>query len=85
MFTEKAYPEDEIVFTTTLDPSAGHAIEGEFQYEKRVGSTGMFEMPSLWPIRTAAPYRAHRTGPESPAAWRSGTSRSATNASSTMT
>ena len=44
LFTEKAYPEDEIVFTTTVDPSAGHAIEGEFLYEKRVGSTGMFEM-----------------------------------------
>ena len=46
LFTEKAYPEDEIVFTTTVDGSAGHAIEGEFLYEKRVGATGMFE--SIW-------------------------------------
>lgn len=43
LFTEKAYPEDEIVVTTTVDARSGNT-EGEFLYEKRLGSTGMVEL-----------------------------------------
>ncbi len=43
LFTEKAYPEDEIVVTATVDARGG-STEGEFLYEKRLGSTGMVEL-----------------------------------------
>ena len=44
LFTEKAYPEDEIVVTTTVDPRGPGAVEGEYLYERRVGPTGMWEL-----------------------------------------
>ncbi len=44
LFTEKAYPEDEIVITTTTDSSGAGAIESEFLYEKRIGSNAMVEV-----------------------------------------
>ena len=43
LFTEKAYPEDEVVVTTTADSGGAGGIEGEFLYEKRIGPAGMVE------------------------------------------
>ena len=79
LFTEKAYPEDEIVFTTTVDPSAGHAIEGEFLYEKRVGSTGMFEMAIPLSYQDGGPVSGapHRTAPHRTAPHRTAPHRTA--------
>ena len=57
LFTEKAYPEDEVVVTTTADSHGAGAIEGEFLYEKRIGSTGMVEVavPLAYRVAGRAP------------------------------
>ena len=59
LFTEKAYPEDEIVVTATVDSRGGNA-EGEFLYEKRFGSTGMVELAVPVAYRTADRARGPR-------------------------
>lgn len=43
LFTEKAYPEDEIVVTVLADTDGG-GTETEFLYEKRFGPRGMLEV-----------------------------------------
>ena len=43
LFTEKAYPEDEVVVTSSADSSRA-GIEGEFLYERRIGQEGMVEV-----------------------------------------
>lgn len=50
LFTEKAFPEDEIVVTTTVGAGSPGAIESEFLYEKRFGPNGMVEiaLPAGW-------------------------------------
>ncbi len=44
LYTEKAYPEDEIVVTSAIDPDGSHAVELEYLYEKRIGPRGMIEV-----------------------------------------
>ena len=44
LYTEKAYPEDEIVVTSAIDPGGNHAVELEYLYEKRIGPRGMIEV-----------------------------------------
>ncbi len=44
LFTEKAYPEDEIVVTALVDAEGGGGTEAEFLYEKRFGPRGMIEI-----------------------------------------
>lgn len=48
MFTEKAYPEDEAVFTTEVDTQVGQgtggAVMNELLYEKRFGARNQFEV-----------------------------------------
>jgi hypothetical protein len=44
LYTEKAFPEDEIVVTTVVDTDASDAITTEFLYEKRFGSVNMIEI-----------------------------------------
>ena len=50
LFTEKAFPEDEIVVTTAVGAGSPGAIEAEFLYEKRFGPNGMLEiaLPAGW-------------------------------------
>lgn len=42
--TEKAYPENEAVLTTTLVPSREKSVGNEFLYEHRVGRRGQYEI-----------------------------------------
>jgi len=44
MFTEKAYPEDEAVFTTGTALDGPGSIASEFVYEKRIGSLSQIEI-----------------------------------------
>ena len=44
LFTEKAFPEDEIVVTTAVGAGSPGTVEAEFLYEKRFGPTGMLEI-----------------------------------------
>ncbi|HEX6203836.1 MAG TPA: cytochrome c [Thermoanaerobaculia bacterium] len=57
LFTEKAFPEDEAVFTTTVDSRGGPgAVVGEVVYEKRLGARGQYEIvvPFAWREGVAA-------------------------------
>ncbi len=44
LFTEKAFPEDETVFTGSYDTGDSNTFELEVLYEKRLGPVGMFEV-----------------------------------------
>ncbi len=44
LFTEKAFPEDESVVTTTFENNAADAITSKFIYEKRFGARSMIEV-----------------------------------------
>ena len=44
LVTEKAYPEDEIVFTTEIALEGSAAIMNEFVYEKRLGARSQYEV-----------------------------------------
>lgn len=44
LFTEKAFPEDETVFTASYDTGDSGTFELETLYEKRLGPVGMFEV-----------------------------------------
>ena len=41
---EKAYPEDELVISTTLDSDSPHAVVSEIVYEKRYGARSQIEL-----------------------------------------
>jgi hypothetical protein len=43
-FTEKAFPEDELLWTNAIDTRSPNNIESQFVFEKRVGPTGQFEL-----------------------------------------
>jgi len=43
-FTEKAFPENETVWTTGVTGSGAKAIDNELVYEHRIGSRGQFEV-----------------------------------------
>lgn len=43
LFTEKAFPEDEYVVTTSVSATAPHDVTSTFVYEKRVGARGQLE------------------------------------------
>ena len=44
LFTEKAFPEDEAVFTASYEDGDDSVFELEFLYEKRIGPVGMIEV-----------------------------------------
>jgi len=44
LFTEKAFPEDETVFTGSYDTGDSNTFELDILYEKRLGPVGMFEV-----------------------------------------
>ena len=43
LFTEKAFLEDELVWTTAIDTKSPNNIQSQFILEKRVGATGQLE------------------------------------------
>jgi hypothetical protein len=53
LVTEKAYPEDEAVLTTTFGTGRDKAVSNRFLYERRFGARGQFEV--------AVPFAAHRS------------------------
>jgi len=53
LFTEKAFPEDEVVMTGDYDSGENKTVELEFLYEKRIGPAGMVEVAI--PVKTFDP------------------------------
>jgi len=43
-FTEKAFPENETIFTVTVVPSHPQSVENEVDYEHRIGERAQFEI-----------------------------------------
>ena len=60
LVTEKAYPENETVLTTTFAATGRGTVVNELLYEQRLGARAQFEI--------VVPFAAHDTG----AGWRSG-------------
>lgn len=52
LVTEKAYPEDEAVLTTSVGTGSDRSVTNQFLYERRVGARSQFEI--------AVPLAAHR-------------------------
>jgi hypothetical protein len=44
LVTEKAYPEDEAVLTTTIDAEEAGSVDNEIVYERRIASRSQFEI-----------------------------------------
>lgn len=61
LVTEKAFPENEAVLTTTISRSGGKSVGNEFLYERRIGKRGQYEI--IVPLQI----REHETG-----GWRRG-------------
>jgi mono/diheme cytochrome c family protein len=57
MFTEKAYPEDEAVFTLLSSVEGDGVVEGEIVYENRFGARNQWELvvPFGWEEREVVP------------------------------
>jgi len=57
MFTEKAYPEDEAVFTLLSSVEGDGVVEGEIVYENRFGARNQWELviPFGWEERAVVP------------------------------
>ena len=51
LVTEKAYPEDEAVLTTSMRSDGGRAITNQFLYEKRLGAKSQFEIDVPFAVR----------------------------------
>lgn len=66
MFTEKAYPEDEIVYTAGFNVEGDGAFTNELIYEKRFGARNQFELvvPFDW--------EEQAIGPEGETEWNGG-------------
>jgi len=67
MVTEKAFPENEAVLTTTFARGGGRAITSEFLYEHRVGRRGQYEVFAQDVDEIGGAYKhvlfdSHRTG-----------------------
>jgi mono/diheme cytochrome c family protein len=54
-FTEKAFPENEAVWTTGVSTSGAKAVENELVYEHRIGSRGQFEIKVPINVQQDAP------------------------------
>lgn len=52
--TEKAFPENEAVLTTTIVPSHARSFSNQFLYEHRVGSRGQYEVFVPFDLRQSA-------------------------------
>jgi mono/diheme cytochrome c family protein len=58
LVTEKAYPEDEAVLTTTVETSGDGAVVNQFLYEKRIGTRSQYEVSVPFAVQqtSAAPW-----------------------------
>ncbi|MFW6201823.1 MAG: c-type cytochrome [Gemmatimonadota bacterium] len=62
LVTEKAYPEDEAVFTTAIATEGPGSIENEVVYEKRFGARNQFELSVPFGVRERTPENGDWTG-----------------------
>jgi mono/diheme cytochrome c family protein len=61
-FTEKAFPENEAVWTTGVTTSGTKAVENELVYEHRIGSRAQFEIKTPINVQQDAPDGAWNRG-----------------------
>ena len=61
-FTEKAFPENETVWTTGLTTSGAKAVTNELVYEHRIGSRGQYEVRLPFGVQQAEPGGAWSRG-----------------------
>jgi hypothetical protein len=61
-FTEKAFPENEAVWTTAVSASGTKAVENELVYEHRIGSRGQYEIKIPIGLQQSAPGGAWNRG-----------------------
>jgi mono/diheme cytochrome c family protein len=62
LFTEKAFPEDELVWRSAIATEGATAIDSEFVYEKRFGPTGQLEVTLPYSYLNAGPGLGKRFG-----------------------
>jgi hypothetical protein len=55
LFTEKAFPEDELVWTTAIATSGPTNVTSQFVYEKRFGPTGQLEVSVPFGLMDSGP------------------------------
>src|SRR5262249_27433925 len=61
-FTEKAYPENETVWTTGITPSGAKAVSNTVVYEHRIGSRGQYEVTLPFGAKQSEPAGAWSRG-----------------------
>jgi len=54
LVTEKAYPEDELIWTTSIAAEGAGAVEGELLYERRFGALNQIELKLPLAVREAS-------------------------------
>jgi hypothetical protein len=61
-FTEKAFPENELVWTTAVTATGSKAVTNELVYEHRIGSRAQYEIRVPFDLRQSAPGMAWSRG-----------------------
>lgn len=61
-FTEKAFPENETVWTTAVTGAGAGAVTNELVYEHRIGARWQWEVKAPFTVQQAAPGSAWRGG-----------------------
>jgi len=61
-FTEKAFPENEVVWTTGVTTTGAKAVSNEIVYEHRIGSRGQYEITVPVDLQQGAPGGAWTRG-----------------------
>ena len=62
IFTEKAFPENETVWTTGVTTSGAKAVTNELVYEHRIGARWQYEVTAPFGVQQAEPGGAWRRG-----------------------
>ena len=61
-FTEKAFPENEVVWTTAVTTRGTKAVTNELVYEHRIGARAQYELRVPFELQEAAPGRSWSRG-----------------------
>lgn len=72
LFTEKAFPENELVLTSTIAVRGPGSLENELVYEQRLGARSMFEVGVPFAILNQAGTSPATGGAAAPAGWAAG-------------
>ena len=62
LVTEKAYPEDELIGTTSIAAEGAGSVEGELLYERRLGALNQIELKLPLAVREAGSSGSWRAG-----------------------